>query len=458
MRNLKTPPFSSDAESPASDARLHAELYSAYASIEERILVENEDARTTYTSPVNFIESMQVPRHRWFPYKEGFSPSFVESFLREFSPDSGIVFDPFSGSGTTALVAANHGRKSIGFDVSELTTFVARSKAINLLGSELSEFRLVIDRLRTVPLDAIALRPINETVCRYFFEEHLNALLAIKSFYQSIDNDAHQSLIKLAFLTAIEPFSTHRKAGNGVKRKTRFKSPQNSEDALVEVRNFVLRQLEIYLNDLTVNKLSTVPNFEVSSSLDEFENDHYREISCILTSPPYANCFDYSKIYMSELWLGDFFQSKDDQAAFRRGSVRSHVHATWAERYSTKGSPIVDDVIRPLIDAQDLWSSKIGQMLSGYFQDLGRFLTAIKPKLASQATLGFVVGNSFYGGLPVATDLILADLAEKHGYDVDRVRVYRGVIPSSQQYRNLGENRKYMRESLVVLRNAGHAG
>jgi hypothetical protein len=93
-------------------------------------------------------------------------------------------------------------------------------------------------------------------------------------------------------------------------------------------------------------------------------------------------------------------------------------------------------------------------MLAGYFQDLGKLLATVKPRLERGAHLGFVVGNSFYGGVAVATDLLLAEVGLNLGYDVQEVRVYRGVIPSSQQYRLLGDNRKYMRESLVILRSS----
>ena len=91
-------------------------------------------------------------------------------------------------------------------------------------------------------------------------------------------------------------------------------------------------------------------------------------------------------------------------------------------------------------------------MLSGYFADLGNLLTNLKPRLRNGGKLGFVVGNSFYGGVAVATDLLLAELGRSKGYEVEEIRVYRGIIPSSQQFRKLGNNRKYMRESMVVLR------
>ena len=48
----------------------------------------------------------------------------------------------------------------------------------------------------------------------------LDALLRLKAFYLSVPLLQVRGLFKLAFLNCLEKFSTHRKAGNGVKRKT----------------------------------------------------------------------------------------------------------------------------------------------------------------------------------------------------------------------------------------------
>lgn len=429
-------------------------LYKSYNVLEESINVDAELSQTTYRSPVNFIESMQHPRHRWFPYKEGFSPTFVRQFLKEFDNLSGgLVVDPFSGSGTTAIVAGELGFSGIGFDVSPLTSFVATTKTITMNSVERSEFRAQIEDFSGCQMHGVCDAPDNETVRRYFSPEFLDVLLRVKFYFAQLANEKHHDLFKLAFLAAIEPFSTHRKAGNGVKRKTKRNYPFEHVSPTESVRMFILERLNEYADDIALSEGFVPPTFRLKSSLDRVEFENLGKISAVLTSPPYANCFDYSKIYMSELWLGDFFSSKEDQVSFRQNSVRSHVHASWNERHTELGSSLVDRIIRPHIDEQDLWSNRIGSMLSGYFQDLGKLLVEIKPFLQTGAPLGFVVGNSFYGGIAVATDLLLAQLARQHGYEVETVRVYRGVVPSSQQYKLLGENRKYMRESLVVVRN-----
>lgn len=43
--------------------------------------------------------------------------SLTEYFIRSFCPPSGVVLDPFCGSGTTPCVAKKHGRHFVGFDL-----------------------------------------------------------------------------------------------------------------------------------------------------------------------------------------------------------------------------------------------------------------------------------------------------------------------------------------------------
>lgn len=443
------------SKSKVADSAMLAneQLALRYSEIEGRITVNEQSVRTTYRSPVNFSESMETPRHRWFPYKEGFSPSFVREFLQANNPSKNQrIFDPFSGSGTTCIVAGEMGLEAVGFDVSPLTIFVSTAKSILLDKREFASFHNAINEFASSEQIDEASRPDNSTIERYFEPEVYSELLRSKYFFDQLSDQKISSLFKLAFLNAIEPVSTHRKAGNGVKRKTNYRLASEANSGESMVKRFMLQKLREFAYDLGNSSMFSPPKFEKKSSLKANSLEELDGLSAVLTSPPYANCFDYSKIYMSELWLGDFFKSKDDQHSFRQESVRSHVHASWSERYVSFGSPIVDDIIRPYVQSQDLWSPRIGSMLSGYFADLGSMLYHLRDKMEHNAALGFVVGNSFYGGVPVATDLLLADLGQRLGYRVQEIKVYRGVIPSSQQYKLLGENRKYMRESLVVLR------
>ena len=92
-------------------------------------------------------------------------------------------------------------------------------------------------------------------------------------------------------------------------------------------------------------------------------------------------------------------------------------------------------------------------MLQEYFADMGRCLKYISQQLNANATVGFVVGNSVYSGIVIPTDLIIANIAEDLGYSVKEIITYRKLSSSSQQMKNIEEkNKKYLRESLVVLK------
>ena len=433
---------------------LQRKIISHYRRLENKFDLSKYQDRVVYVSPVNFRESMVSPRHRWFPYKEGFSPSFVTRFISQYgSGNNGIILDPFCGVGTTPIVAGLKGLPSTGFDVNPLAVFVANTKAINCNLFSESELLKTLDNFKFGIFSNKASLPANTTVVSYFEESYLDALLKVKYFTNQIDNHIVRDLFKLALLSVVERFSTHRKTGNGVKKKTRLNYGSTCLTALEEIKYSIIEILQNYIADLRLGDIATTPQIYQSSGIEASSFNSISEISTILTSPPYANCFDYSKIYLQELWLGDFFTIKEDQQNFREASIRSHVHATWSERHSEEGLSIVDNEIREYLTVQKLWSHKIADMLSGYFKDLGYMLQLVKPKLVNKAVVGIVISNSFYGGIPIATDLLLGELGHRIGFDVESIMIYRRTIPSSQQYKQINE-KEFMRESLVLLRNS----
>lgn len=437
---------------PSDFPILHNELISRYKTIEKGLQINQIDSRVSYASPVNFNESMETPRHRWFPYKEGFSPSFVQQFIETHIGEEkqGVILDPFSGVGTTALVASQLGKNAVGFDVSALSSFVAETKSLTLNSEELSDLGTTLSEFKNSKLTREYAAPDNETVRQYYEPEFLRALLRVRAFIESISSPKSKNLFFLAYLSILEEFSTHRKAGNGVKKKTRLDYKKDANTPTDKIRSRILRLVDIYIQDLAQSEIITPPTYVKASSIDSESYEAIEEIAGVITSPPYANCFDYSKIYMRELWLGDFFKSKADHKSFRSTSLRSHVHATWEERHPEYASDTIENLIKPILAPQKLWSNKIPSMLSGYFKDISRVLDLMGRKSTSGTRAGFVVSNSFYGGVPVATDLLISECALKVGFKTKSIDIYRGMIPSSQQYK-LIEDKYFMRESLVVL-------
>jgi DNA modification methylase len=372
----------------------------------------------------------------------------VAGFIDEFGGEKNTtVFDPFGGVGTTGVVAISKGHRACLMDVNPLGILASRVKTTNFSQYELEAIKRIRYNWADVHNYCIQSDIPNETVKRYFDPTTLDALLKVRSMVLDLDAGIAQDVYLLALLSLIEQISTHHKNGNGVKKKRLLPSPLTFE----ELRDILLQRIDLFVSDIELSSFTQKCIVINHSNLVPYSLPY--KVDLVLTSPPYANCFDYSKVYLTELWVGGFFKQKTDQNIFREQSVISHVHYRWKERNADFRSSTVEDIIIPTLKKQNLWSSNIPNMLSGYFSDLGKCLYNISQNLNSGATVGFVVGNSVYGGVPIATDIILAEIAENLGFKCFGIRIYRKVIASSQQMVLLNDEEKhYVRESLVLLK------
>ena len=64
----------------------------------------NESYQLKGTNASNAVDTINLPRHRWYYYKEGFSPELVNKAIDELRLSAEhLVVDPFNGSGTVTL-------------------------------------------------------------------------------------------------------------------------------------------------------------------------------------------------------------------------------------------------------------------------------------------------------------------------------------------------------------------
>lgn len=73
--------------------------------------------------------SVVHPLHSICPYFAMFPPSFVERYVLAFSKPGDVVFDPFSGRGTTIFESLLLGRRAFGLDINPVAACVSGAKA-----------------------------------------------------------------------------------------------------------------------------------------------------------------------------------------------------------------------------------------------------------------------------------------------------------------------------------------
>ena len=104
------------------------------------------------------------------------------------------------------------------------------------------------------------------------------------------------------------------------------------------------------------------------------------------------------------------------------------------------------------LSKQKLWDKRLPKMIDLFFYEMHIFLKKLYECTSKNGYCIIIIGNSAYGGIPVATDLLIAEQAEKNGFHVKEIIECRKNEASSQQYKKIGNLIKYIRESIVILK------
>ena len=436
---------------------IKASILEAYTNKESQLaskIVTTDRSHLGQT--VNFKISQSHPVHRWLNYKEGYSPNLVKWVLDKYGTQSAIVFDPFGGVGTTILTASKEGFNSYSNDVNPLAIFASKVKCTHYTEEQVVALEVLSRELKSLDVDSFDPAQVNNaTVLSYFQDQDLNEILKLSSWISTFDNKGDEALsnvFKLAFLSSLETVSTHKKDGNGWKRKKNL-----TKKSFLDVMS---SKMEIIISDIAKSssdnsKIGKTFIFQ-QSSFNKYVLPESADL--VICSPPYPNCFDYSKVYLVELWFGGFFKSISDQVEFRENSVSSHVHYKWETRNEIYGEHSLKDKITEYLTLSTEWISKphnkrIPNMIASYFNDMGACLYHLSNNIKNGAIVSIIIGNGSYSTLPIATDLILIELSEQFGFEVIHLEFCRHLGTSPQQRVKMTEKElSYLRESLIVLR------
>ena len=410
---------------------------------------------------VHWTPAEDYPVHRWFKYREGYSPELLAEF-----PIHSIRLDPFCGCGTTLLASAQEGVPSLGVDVNPLATFVSRVKTSKYTVEHAAQVRGHARRALSIwRRIEPAQKPPYPLIDKHFLPQSLQVLLGLKAYVDAIRCPKLNSLLTLAWLSILEASSNVFKEGNGLKYRNKRRRPGEYETLPDEewipayfgpcvaeaVERLWIQKCSQIADDIEVVRLprGSRPRIRTGSCLDARTLDFGTSIDLVVFSPPYANRFDYFESFKVELWMGGFVDSPEALRELRSASMRNNL-ATGRRAPSSKWEPI-----SPFLEEMDEQASSVAMgikpVLEGYFADLRLLLCNLKPQLRSRGTVAMVVGNSAYARSIIPTDALAARVAEEEGYDVMAIMVARHLHVSSQQRPHLEGLTEYMRESVVVL-------
>ncbi len=418
----------------------------------ERLRIERKYASLMREEPalgkaVSYVPNKNIPILRLYRFKEAFALEFVAQFIRRFGLSSeDYVFDPFAGMGTTLFGAMLRDIPSIGMDRLPVAAFVAgRLPEMVFLAPE--RLKRALELLRRVVDDVEpAEAALDVRIMKHAFDDDtILRLRKWKAAIQTLSGPVREAFLVL-FLSILEETSFTSKDGQflRLKRDKAMSDPDKAISRKVSEAEEDLARIR-WLFPTWNGSRNAIPEVVLGDARDISGVDFRRPPTAIMTSPPYANRYDYTRSYCLELCF-QFVQDFSELRSLRLAMLRSHIESR-VEETDSPPHPVVSEVLEAL-RSKNLNNPKIPDMLTGYFVDMALAIKEWGRVLAPGARVAMVVDNVWFEGELIPVDLVLSELAETSGFSVKEIVVARYKGNSSQQMGEYG--RIPVRESVVV--------
>lgn len=431
----------------------------------------------------NHMATADRPFHSWYQFVLGYPPHFVRHCISELKiTRDNIVLDPFCGTGTTNVECKRLGVDSFGLEANPMAKFAACTKtnweisgdevevaARDVASAALRSFskfglaeenplfhmpvkdigihirpldkepRLTPEQEKVLPRDFISKRPLRKAL---ILKEHITNL--------PMEEDI-KNVLFLVLANVVVNDASNLAFGPEVY------TARKREDACL-TGSFLTKAVGFAL-DLNIKPCS------YGSALIKIGDARCMTryfsqkdgIDRVITSPPYPNEKDYTRITRLESIVLGFIKDKKDLRSIKADLLRSNSRNIFVTDSDDK---FVKDIrsINELADKIENKRISLGKtsgfeklyhkIVRLYFGGMFRHFSTLKEILKPGARLAYVVGDqmSFFR-INVATAKLLGEIAEQLNYKVEKIELWRSRFATV--------TKKTLDENILVLRNSG---
>lgn len=337
------------------------------------------------------------------PYPAKFIPEIPATLLEQFPRPSGLVVDPFSGSGTTLVQCQKRNVRSLGVDLNPIACLISRVKT----SRSFENASACLDRVIDVARNCEATVPLIPRLDHWF---EITVQKEIAALITAIDSGPEET--KDIFRLALSSIIVRMSNQESDTRYAAVKKERPKGGAIMAFRHAaekILRVLDSRNYGLTEARVIEANTLEFQfSSLGE-------PIAAVITSPPYPNAYEYWLYHKYRMyWLGY------DPQMVKANEIGARAHFFKTNRHT-----------------------------ADHFVDQMRItLRSISCALHPAGYAAFVVGRSKIHGTIVDNAQIIEDVGRELGFRVE-YRAERRIAASRKSFNLSHANIKT--ETLLVL-------
>ncbi len=265
--------------------------------------------------------------HYAVSYRASFKPELPDYFIRRYSSPGDVVFDPFSGRGTTVLQANILGRAGWGNDVNPLCALVTYAKTHPV---QLHEIRR---RLGEIALDTAASLNDYDRFRPFYHPDTYRELVSLRAFLEENRTDVDR-FIEMVTLSRLHGHSrgffsaySFPQISVSPQAQERINRRLGNAPEYRPIKQRILRKSAAILKDGGIDEIRAMSSRNILTSEDARRISlSPGSVDLIVTSPPFLNKADY----LLDNWL-EFWFARIDPSEFAADLVQTPSLDAWRD-------------------------------------------------------------------------------------------------------------------------------
>jgi hypothetical protein len=332
------------------------------------------------------------------------------------------VFDPFSGTATTALSSAYHGHQGVTTDINPFLVWLGQAKTAYYPEITLASARhacaRAIDLIKRKAIDPVSAPPIHN-IERWWSPTALKFLQSLRAAIDVVSEKKSQErdLLLIAFCRSLIALSN----ASFNHQSMSFKDEKQSLfDLSIDMAGQFNEDVRFVLNGAAYN-----PDGAGDVLLGDSRNAAAvveGQFDQVITSPPYANRMSYIRELRPYMyWLGFLTSGRDagdlDWLAIGGtwGAATSRL-TEWERGKEKFPNKLLDDAIYHIAHHDNKNGKILSNYVAKYFDDMWLHFKNLTPILAPGAELHYIVGNSTFYGVLLPVEQIYASMLNEVGF------------------------------------------
>ena len=393
--------------------------------------------RSDYT----FKYNIKNGRHGWLRLTPAYSIKLVKEILQRdslFPADiqAQNILDPFCGTATTGIVAAEYGLNCTLYDINPFLVWFCKIKSKNFKTENLDMLveKVGKDLQNLMMLEGDYWLPPMKNIERWWSEDTMRALSTLHDYittkWGKPNCKSDYNLLWITFARLC--IETSAADFNHISVSFKENTTSHEWQAIKEMFKTILLSM---INSAKTDLPGNVTILEGDSRLLQYEGIY----DTVITSPPYPNRISYIRELRPYMyWLG-FLESGEEAGELdwkaiggTWGCATSRL-STWKQENCHLPQLLLDTC--KIIEESDTKNGKtMATYVRKFFDDMYIHLGNLRNHLQPNATINYILGNSSFYGHFVDTDIIIKEMLNELNYTNISSRIIRKRNSKSNLY------------------------